>query len=388
MNWYAKISVYASAKDNVGHVMSLTDFMLLGHQMKEQIEQYRQMKRILTQLTDRAEALFAMRDGLNERIDENRNPLGGVESDEVYALIKELSQVEDEIHELEGKVAAQKTLCENQKRHFPAATLSGWFSPTRARANLQEHSGFICIDIDDHYTLNDKTYTQTLVGIRELLESLPWVMYAAHSVGGAGYFVLIPLGPVDAQHPHEWYFDCLKDEFEQMGIVIDRACRDTTRLRFLSYDDEPIRNPRCEHYFGNAAFVSQRERNEREQEQKRKAAIEAFRMSRNGSSRDQFGMVEVCIEKLVQMHPMNCCDEYQEWITAGASLAKEFGERGRQFFHTISSMSSKYDAAYCDKTYSGLMSSIARGSADKKEVTIASLFSIFKKYGIYFKNPQ
>lgn len=34
------------------------------------------------------------------------------------------------------------------KRSLPQATISGVFSPTRAKNNLSQHSGLICVDID------------------------------------------------------------------------------------------------------------------------------------------------------------------------------------------------------------------------------------------------
>ena len=384
MNWYANISVYKSAKDNVGQVMSLTDFMRLGHQMKDDIEKYRMMKSVLSRIRERSSGLQSMLEGLQEFIEENRNPLGGEELDpKVIEAVKERKNIENEIGELKDKIAAQSRMCDEQKRHFPCATISGWFAPTRAKANLQQHSGFICIDIDDHYNLNGNTYTQSLAGIRDLLVSLPWVMYAAHSVGGAGYFALIPLGPVDDDHPHEWYFDCLKAEFEQMGIVIDPACRDTTRLRFLSYDDNPVRNAQCEHYMGSASFVSKRERQEREQEEKRRAAIEAFKAQRNslGSQRSQLISAELCVTK-IEERAIDITGSYDQCIKLGRAFYS-LGDEGLYLWKRVCMLRSASHAQlrtpeeldYKWKTFSKTAS-----------IDIGYFFNVCKEHNIYAKS--
>lgn len=76
--------------------------------------------------------------------------------------------------------------------------------------------------------------------LRNKITSFPYVFYCAQSVGGKGYFALIELdGSKDDFKPH---FYAIEDDFNTMGIKIDNACKDMTRLRFVSYDEEPYTN--------------------------------------------------------------------------------------------------------------------------------------------------
>ena len=80
-----RISVYATAKDNVGKVCTMRQFLF---------------------------------------------------SSKYKAKIEAIRQCPDELKQKE------------MKKYIPAASLSGVFSPTRHATNLVQHSGYICIDID------------------------------------------------------------------------------------------------------------------------------------------------------------------------------------------------------------------------------------------------
>ena len=122
------------------------------------------------------------------------------------------------------------------KMSLPQATISGVFSPTRSAENLVQHSELICVDIDRKDNEHIENF-DTL--IEDVLSRIEEVAYAAHSVSGKGYFVVIPL-----RYPqlHKAQFEQLVRVFADMGIYIDRACGDVCRLRCQSYDKHPYIN--------------------------------------------------------------------------------------------------------------------------------------------------
>ena len=132
------------------------------------------------------------------------------------------------------------------KKSLPAATVSGVFHPTRRADNLVKHSGFISIDID-----GKENPGVSLDDMRTALICRPYVAYAAISVSGNGMFAIIPIARTDNEG-HGAHFDALKEEFAQYGIKLDASCRDTSRLRFLSYDPEAYINENAEQFFGEA----------------------------------------------------------------------------------------------------------------------------------------
>lgn len=354
-----QISIYDASYDNKGRIITVSEFMNLGKS------------------SDYNPKIIAYRT-LKQSIREEENPL----------VIDSLN--------------AQ---AKNIKSSFPAATLSGLFQPKRKRENLVQHSGLICVDIDDHYevTIDGKKvqHTQSLDHVPAILQQLPWVAYAGHSVGGVGYFALIPLGPIvtpmvtvpgasapgiqiigkhDTPPPqsHEWYFECLEQEFLELGIVIDRACRDTTRLRFISYDPDPcVRNPNCENYMGRGNFVSRNERIAQRQEAQRRYEKERARAQAHSNDPD-FNYRLVC-QLVAKASGRNLWPEYRDWYRAGAALALSFGEKGRELFHALSCSDSRYNHSETDKQYTACM---RQGRTEGQVADIRTLLNMFDAAGI------
>ena len=359
LNFDVRISVYKSAFDHTGTEMSLAAFMRLGkEQYYGDIIAYRTLKESIRELKAARTCYQTELDELATYIKKNKNPFGGEDTPDVVKAKADMENVRFSVAGLESRIDAASKQADAHKRKLPCATLSGRFVPTRGKSNLVEHSGFICVDIDDHYEERDsngemRSYTQNTAGVPELLRQLPFVLYASHSVGGVGYFALIPLGPIDEGHTHEWYFDRLKEEFQLYGIVIDRACRDVTRLRFCSYDSNPIRNAQAVPFLGQQRFVSRNERKRQEEEAKRQALIEAMRAKRryeSSSDADTFRQLDRLVDKIVGRN-INTTKGYQEWSRVGLLLASALGEDGRSYFHRLSAMDKSYNHSDSDKKY-------------------------------------
>lgn len=121
------------------------------------------------------------------------------------------------------------------KATLPAITPSGVFSYRSADA-LVKHSGLICLDID--YKGNEAVLN--FFELKEQLVKMPNVAFCIKSVSGAGYAVGIPIAYPDRHCQH---FDALKRIFwEKIGLVVDKACRDVSRLRGYSYDPDVYLN--------------------------------------------------------------------------------------------------------------------------------------------------
>lgn len=355
INYLAPISLYRSAHTTVCDNATLTDFMLLGKQYAPQQIAYRTLKASAAQETDPDQ---------RKRIDD----------------------------------AAKRYKSEN----FPAATLSGLFDAhKRSKSTLIQHSGWMCIDIDDHFYSRDSSgavreYTQSLEDVPAKLSKLPWVSYAAHSVGGVGYYALIPLAkmPIDGMsiiESHEWYFDCLVQEFAQMGVSIDPACRDVTRLRFCSYDPNPVvRRPpsQTQFYHGVAGFESRNERNARLAEESRRYAMAQRNASRAKSDQDwSLKNIDECCTKMERLG-INLCESYDDWRSMGLSLAAHFGESGSSFFHRISRMSSKYNASNTDKFYASFLRTVSGSSSSGRSISILTAYKMFADAGISFMSNK
>lgn len=233
-----------------------------------------------------------------------------------------------------------------EKRHLQVVTPSGVFDKTKEEKNLVEHSGFICIDIDKKDNIADID--------KEILAADPYT-YAIHdSVSGTGGVALfVKIDP----KKHKDAFDGLKKYYlEKYCIVIDAACRNINRLRYVSYDPDLYLNPKSKTF---KTYLKKAEKNE---------------------NYKKLVFVQSDFDEMVNTaSSMNLFDDYNDYLKLAFALAHEFGENGREYFHTLSSSSAKYDYQKANEHFDKVLQ---RSDFDKKPITIGSIYKIFKDAGI------
>lgn len=241
------------------------------------------------------------------------------------------------------------------KRSLPQATISGVFSPTRAKNNLSQHSGLICVDID----AKDNPDILDWETLKQDLSVLPQIAYCTLSVSGKGLFLVIPLSYPEK---HLQQFRQLQIDFRKMGIMIDSACSDITRLRCLSYDEHPIINENATLYEG--VYV---------EKPKHKSLPTCFIYEGENTSAE----VAVYCRK-IQQCGIDITASYDDWLKVGCALAT-LGENGRSLFHICSQQNAKYNAAKTDKMFTDLL------RRNYQQVNIGTFFWMCKQYGITTK---
>lgn len=233
------------------------------------------------------------------------------------------------------------------KSKLPAITPSGLFTLRKADS-LIKHSGFICIDIDEKDNIDAENFSE----LKTLIKELDCVAYCGLSVSGKGYFVLIPISSPDK---HKEHFKSLQAAFERSGIKIDSSCSDVSRLRFASFGDAPYINVNAKSYTQSEATHD--------------VVIEDNK--EKGRNRIE---VEDLIE-IIEIYGVDITVEYKDWFAIGCSIASEFGESGRDYFHRVSQFYADYSVSKTDRQYTACMS-------DKNQHTIGTLFWIAQKYNV------
>ena len=236
------------------------------------------------------------------------------------------------------------------KLSLPQATISGVFYPVRSAENLKQHSGLICVDIDGKDNQHISNF-DTL--IEDVLSKIDEVMYAAHSVSGRGYFVIIPL---KYPHRHKAHFDKLVKVFADMNINVDKACGAVCRLRCQSYDLHQYINLNAKPFAGVY-----------------EPPKPPFNFHNSFSESETEEKVAACCREIQQCH-IDLTINYDDWMKVGASLSS-LGETGRQWFHLVSSMNSSYNQTDCDRKFNNLLRSTRR-------IGIGTFFFLCKQAGI------
>ena len=286
----------------------------------------------------------------------------------------------------------RKTKSKEDKLALPVFTCSGTFL-TKTNDGLDEHNGVICIDIDKKDNLDVENFDE----IRSLMKQIPYVAYCGHSCGGEGYFVLMPIE--DPERHLQQYLSAI-DDFERCGITVDKSCKNISRTRFLSYDNEAYFNHEAVEYSrvkddvvtskAKKTFEYEKARevilSSRAKEAATYKKVEGFDSSRfkarilNISRIEQIeyddtkNKVELIIT-LIERDGIDITADYEDWYRIGAALANQFGEDGGEYFHRVSRFHREYNKREADYKFN---------SCKKlKYISIGSFFYIAEKYGVY-----
>lgn len=240
------------------------------------------------------------------------------------------------------------------KRQLPQATISGVFAPTRAVKNMKQHSRLICVDVDAKENPEITDWEE----LKKQLAVLPQIAYCSLSVSGNGVFVIIPL-----RYPqnHLQQFRQLQIDFDKMGVTIDKACSDITRMRCMSYDEHPLINVDAIPYEG--VYI--------EPPKKR-----VWHFGDDDADK-VIRLVQQCCEQINRTGE-DITSGYDQWLKVGCSLAS-LGENGRMFFHICSLQNLEYNESKTDKLFSDLL------RRNYQDVNIGTFFWICQQHGIRTK---
>ena len=237
----------------------------------------------------------------------------------------------------------------NFKSSLPAITPSGKFAERKSEA-LEAHSGIICMDIDD----KDNPDMQI-----EQLHADPYV-YAYHrSVGGYGYAVYFFIEPTKHLESFKAIEKHLADNYH---LICDPACKDISRLRFVSFDP----------------YLYKREG-------KTKVFKKYLKKEKTGTNR-YYPHTESDIDYILTQVCSRGIDltnnSYFEWLQIGFAISGHYGEAGRTYFHAISQQSEKYDSDTCDFKYDECL------KTGNGRVRINSFFYKCKEFGIDIQTEE
>lgn len=231
------------------------------------------------------------------------------------------------------------------KEKLPNVTLSGIFGK-RQDDQIKSHSGYIGIDLDDLGSEVEPT--------RDLLTGDPYIYSVFTSVSGTGLCLIFRIDPLRHKDAFEAIADYLVRKY---GLLVDPTGINPSRARYVSYDPDLSINDNAAVYKKYLPKPKQR-----------KIPPPIFVQT-------EFDDI---IRQMVDRQ-VNCVEDYRDWRDVGFALGDRFGESGRDYFHRLSAISSKYDTAMCDRQYNH---SIARNARTGARVTIATIYWFASQEGI------
>lgn len=228
------------------------------------------------------------------------------------------------------------------KKNLHAVTSSGIFKERKSNALIQ-HSGIICMDVDD----KDQIST---INIQDFDNDQYVYAYHKSASGRGGYAVYFK---IDSDRHQDAFLGLEHYLFTNYSIVVDKSCKDISRLRFVSYDPD--------------LYINIKSRVFKKYLKKTEQKIKAYNPIVVKSDFD---------EMVNQASTMNLFDSYDDYIKLAFALANEFGDEGEQYFHALCKSSSKYDEQKASQHYNKICKRNNTG------VTISTVYYKFKEAGI------
>jgi predicted P-loop ATPase len=246
---------------------------------------------------------------------------------------------------LDIRASPNKEIRDLKKKTAPLVTISGSFAARKDDA-LRNHSGFIAIDIDN---------VENIEETRKHLSNDPYTYAVFISISGNGLCVIYR---IDGSRHLDAFNGIASYLYNTYQLIVDQSCKNVARARFVSYDPflyENTKAPQFKKYIAKQKEVK----------------LHKVVVVKN----DFDAMIAEMDRKQV-----NLCEDYSDWISICYALVSEFGEFGRDHFHTLSSHSSKYNSDDCDRQYTACLKNHSESKGKKS--TIASIYFHAKQNGI------
>ena len=248
------------------------------------------------------------------------------------------------------------------KKMLPAITPMGTFSE-RNSAGWLTYSGLLCIDIDaaDNPSITDWESTKQILG-----QYMPGLFYAGLSTSGRGLFLLVRSYYMTK---YRQTLDRVYAMLEKHNIHPDKRCRDCSRLRFASYDENPYidMNVKAVDAMDLLSDVFSEKYNKPYTPVKPKI-----------SQIKDCGLLELAVRRIEQSQ-VDITKTYASWFEIGCSIANVTDSS--EYFHRISRFHPQYNEAECEAQFQ-------KCKGYRNNYSIATFIYHCAKYNIYLKNSK
>ena len=226
----------------------------------------------------------------------------------------------------------EKKQKEYKMNNLFGVTISAVLGENRTTNNVIQYNNLMCIDVDeeDNKELFEK---YDIEAIKKIIFDLDFVYCVCLSCRGKGFFFLVP---ISSSKYLDIYYTSMYYKLKKYGIVIDKHCKDVTRIRFGSYDENILIKKDCEIEVFDE--ISEEQINEKKIELEKAKRI--MLQKKIKSHDEQLNYLERTIDYLIHKG-FNTGEHWAEWATVGKYL-KTFGEDGKLLFHRLSEVSSGY----------------------------------------------
>ena len=240
----------------------------------------------------------------------------------------------------------------------PGALLKSRDRNLTKEEKIVKQTGWMQFDID----LKDNPEIVDASKLRDEIKNISYVAFCGLSVSAKGVWGLVKVLSIKNYSLH---FKQLVIDFKQRGIILDESKGgNPTDLRIYSYDPDAYIAVNFLLYERKFKAIP-----------RRKIKSDRFISdSDNSTPKKVESLVNEIAVKSVDLAP-----DYETYIRLGFAFSNEMGENGRELFHKVCSVSSKYKVMDADKFYTNCLKS------NNGRTTIATFFHLCKEAGLLNK---
>jgi hypothetical protein len=245
------------------------------------------------------------------------------------------------------KVASEKNKEKRQqlKSQAPYFTPSGVFLK-RNNESIKEYSGLIAIDFDDVSNISSC--------FAKLIKD-QYTYSCFRSISGTGLCALVK---INSEKHLESFLGLQEYYWQLLKIPIDKACKDLSRPRYISYDPD--------------LYINDKSKTFKIYPKKKQEVINKEVNYIHSSNK---------FERIISEINKDITGDYHEWVSIGFAIASEYGESGEHYFHSISQFHPDYDYNDCSRQYKFCC-------REGKGITISSFYYYAKLNGLNINNDR
>jgi predicted P-loop ATPase len=246
---------------------------------------------------------------------------------------------------LEVRNAPTKDIKDAIKKRAPLVTPSGSFAERKVDG-LRKHSGFIAIDIDN---LDDPAAT------KKRIQDDAYIYACFISISGNGLCLIIK---IDGTRHLDAFNGIAAYLYNEYQLIVDQSGKDISRARFVSYDPFLLLNSKS-------------------------ATFKKYLPKKKEPKHPKVLVIKTDFDSMIKQMDdkgLNLCEDYSDWVRICYALVSEFQEQGREYFHTLSSHSSKYNSLDCDSQFDACLKN--HNETKGKKSTIGTIYYHAKQNGI------
>ena len=234
-----------------------------------------------------------------------------------------------EINKTDEKAAKQY-----KKENLPCCTISATFDQYRRLNCIKKRTGLITIDID-----KDKNPELDVEKAKIEIIRYPFIALTMLSCRGEGIWCLIPY---NAENDFRETWNALREDFLKIGYIIDDNCKDETRLRYVSWDDNILINQNVEVYNKTKEFYKSNIVKESNNQNVDNKTVE---YSEDNWELTKDNVKDIVVAVYLLTHYCGyTADDYNDWLLDGFRLATiPNTEIGLRLFKWISEASNNYE---------------------------------------------